>query len=44
MQDVTSGLTGNQETKQFHFSDIVSQAEDCEFICVGEEAERGAGG
>lgn len=41
---MTSDLTGNQETKQFHFSDIVSQAEDCELICVGEEAETGAGG
>lgn len=43
-QDVTSDLTGIQETKQFQFSDVVSQAEDCELICVGEEAERGAGG
>lgn len=43
-QDVTSDLTGIQETKLFQFSDVVSQAEDCELICVGEEAERGAGG
>lgn len=43
-QDATSDLTGIQETKLFQFSDVVSQAEDCEFICVGEEAERGAGG
>lgn len=44
MQDVTSDLTSVQETKQFQFSDVVSQAEDCELICVGEEAVRGAGG
>lgn len=44
MQDVTSDLTGVQETRQFQFSDVVSQAEDCELICVGEEAVRGAGG
>lgn len=43
-QDATSDLTGIQETKLFQFSDVVSQAEDCELICVGEEAERGAGG
>lgn len=43
-QDKTSDLTWNQKKIAQFFRPITRQAENCELICVGGEAEKGSEG